>query len=85
MITQLEEPDGRLFIRNLPYSCTESDLMKFFSKYCEITELKLPLDDKQQCKGYAFLTYTLPESSIKAINDLDGKVFQVLIIIIYYF
>ncbi len=32
------ESSSRLFIRNLPYSCTEEDLRKCFSKFGELAE-----------------------------------------------
>ncbi|XP_078410180.1 putative RNA-binding protein 19 isoform X2 [Cetorhinus maximus] len=58
---------GRLFVRNLPYTCTEEDLEKVFSKYDSLT--KKP-------KGFAFITFMMPEHAVKAFAELDGEVFQ---------
>ncbi|KAK2161824.1 hypothetical protein LSH36_109g05062 [Paralvinella palmiformis] len=73
-----EIKSGRLFIRNLAYCCKEEDLEELFSKYGPLTEVNLPLDGfTKKIKGFAFLTYMMPEHAVKAYTDLDGKVFQV--------
>ncbi|OTF74063.1 RNA-binding protein 19-like protein, partial [Euroglyphus maynei] len=35
---------GRIFIRNLSYTCTEDDLRELFEKFGTITELHMPID-----------------------------------------
>lgn len=47
-----------------------------------LTEIKLPVDQlTKKLKGFAFVTYMIPEHAVKAYSDLDGKVFQVSFII----
>ena len=36
---------GRLFVRNLSYLCTETDMKELFEQYGTLTELILPIDD----------------------------------------
>ncbi|XP_038059469.1 probable RNA-binding protein 19 [Patiria miniata] len=68
---------GRLFVRNLPYVCQEEDLETLFSKYGPLTEVNLPIDPlTKKIKGFAFITFMMPEHAVKAFTDLDGKTFQ---------
>ena len=67
---------GRLFLRNLSYSVGEDDLVKRFGKFGEITECIVPTDDIGRGKGFALIQFMLPESAIKAMQELDGSVFQ---------
>ncbi|KAL4223638.1 putative RNA-binding protein 19 [Mactra antiquata] len=68
---------GRLFVRNLPYTCTEDDLEEEFKKFGPLTEVKLPMDQfTKKLKGFAFITFMMPEHAVKAYSELDGKVFQ---------
>ncbi|XP_053558130.1 probable RNA-binding protein 19 isoform X2 [Bombina bombina] len=68
---------GRLFVRNLPYSCTEEDLEKLFSKYGPISEIHLPIDSlTKKPKGFAFVTFLITEHAVKACAEVDGQIFQ---------
>ncbi|XP_067911254.1 probable RNA-binding protein 19 isoform X2 [Heterodontus francisci] len=68
---------GRLFVRNLPYTCTEEDLEKVFSKYGPLSEIHFPIDSlTKKPKGFAFITYMMAEHAVKAFAELDGEVFQ---------
>lgn len=68
---------GRLFARNLPYSCTEEDITKLFEKYGPLTEVTIPLDKEgSHSIGYAFITFVFPEHAVKALEELDGSIFQ---------
>ncbi|KAM4809300.1 putative RNA-binding protein 19 [Rhinophrynus dorsalis] len=68
---------GRLFIRNLPYSCTEDDLEKLFSKYGTISEIHFPIDSlTKKPKGFAFVTFLITEHAVKAYAEVDGQIFQ---------
>ncbi|XP_069789262.1 probable RNA-binding protein 19 [Narcine bancroftii] len=68
---------GRLFVRNLPYTCTEDDLEKLFSKYGPLSEIHFPVDKLMKApKGYAFITFMIPEHAVQAFAELDGVVFQ---------
>ena len=68
---------GRLFVRNLPYSITEEDITKLFEKYGPLTEVMIPLDKEgSHSIGYAFITFVFPEHAVKALEELDGSIFQ---------
>lgn len=68
---------GRLFIRNLSYLSTESDLKTILSRYGTITELLLPIDDiTKRPKGFAFVEYQMPENAVRVLEELDGTSFM---------
>ncbi|XP_010597254.2 probable RNA-binding protein 19 isoform X2 [Loxodonta africana] len=68
---------GRLFVRNLPYTSTEEELEKLFSKYGPLSELHYPIDSlTKKPKGFAFITFMFPEHAVKAYAEVDGQVFQ---------
>ncbi|XP_043385255.1 probable RNA-binding protein 19 isoform X4 [Chelonia mydas] len=68
---------GRLFVRNLPYTSTEEDLEQIFSKYGPLSEIHFPIDSlTKKPKGFAFITYMIPEHAVKAFAEVDGQVFQ---------
>ncbi|QQP50440.1 Putative RNAbinding protein 19like [Caligus rogercresseyi] len=68
---------GRLFLRNLSYSATETDLEALFKSFGPLNEVNLPIDkDSRRPKGFAFITFMFPEHALKAFNELDGSTFQ---------
>ncbi|RAL37707.1 hypothetical protein DM860_000401 [Cuscuta australis] len=68
---------GRLFIRNLPYSTTEDELGEHFSKYGSVSEVHIVVDkEARQSKGFAYILYSLPEDAARALEELDGSIFQ---------
>ncbi|XP_016898595.1 putative RNA-binding protein 19 isoform X2 [Cynoglossus semilaevis] len=68
---------GRLFVRNLPYSCTEDNIKELFDKHGPTSEIHFPIDAiTKKPKGFAFVTYMIPENAVTAFTQLDGHVFQ---------
>uniref|UniRef100_A0A8C4XFY5 RNA binding motif protein 19 n=1 Tax=Erpetoichthys calabaricus TaxID=27687 RepID=A0A8C4XFY5_ERPCA len=68
---------GRIFVRNLPYTCSEEDVSNLFSKYGHISEIHFPIDHlTKKPKGFAFVTFMIPENAVQAFAELDGHVFQ---------
>ncbi|KAK2837318.1 hypothetical protein Q5P01_014530 [Channa striata] len=68
---------GRLFIRNLPYTCTEEEIKELFSKHGPLSEVLFPIDNlTKKTKGFAFVTYMIPENAVRALAQLDGHIFQ---------
>ncbi|KAM9359910.1 putative RNA-binding protein 19 [Symphorus nematophorus] len=68
---------GRLFIRNLPYTCTEEEINELFAKHGPISEVLFPIDNlTKKPKGFAFITYMIPENAVTALAQLDGHIFQ---------
>ncbi|KAI7885786.1 RNA-binding domain-containing protein, partial [Lichtheimia hyalospora FSU 10163] len=75
-IAQIEDT-GRLFVRNLTYTCTEADLKELFSPYGPLSEVNLPVSkDTKRPKGYAYIGFLLPEHAVQAYQDQDMKFFQ---------
>ncbi|XP_029019699.1 probable RNA-binding protein 19 [Betta splendens] len=68
---------GRLFVRNLPYTCTEEDIQELFSKHGPLAEILFPIDGlTKRPKGFAFVTFMIPENAVSALAQLDGQIFQ---------
>jgi len=75
--TETVGESGRLFARNLSYSTSEDELRELFSKYGPLTEVNLPIDRiTRRIKGFAFITYMMPEHAVQAFTDLDGTAFH---------
>ncbi|XP_055080264.1 probable RNA-binding protein 19 [Periophthalmus magnuspinnatus] len=68
---------GRLFVRNLSYTCTEEEIKELFTKHGPLSEVLFPIDTfTKRPKGFAFVTYMIPENAITALAQLDGHIFQ---------
>ncbi|CAB1115256.1 unnamed protein product [Ectocarpus sp. CCAP 1310/34] len=67
---------GRLFVRNLPYTCTEDDLRDLFGSFGMLSEVHLPVDDVKKGKGFAFVQFVIPEDAEKALEQLDRHAFH---------
>ena len=70
--------NGRLFVRNLSFACTEEDLRKLFEPFGPLSEVHIPIDKTSKAgKGFAYILFLLPEHAVQAMTQLDGKIFQV--------
>lgn len=70
---------GRLFVRNLPYNYTDAPeiiLKNYFTKWGPIADIHVPVDTAGKVKGFAYVTYILPEHAVTALAGTDGKIFQ---------
>ncbi|KAF5280712.1 hypothetical protein FQR65_LT15002 [Abscondita terminalis] len=68
---------GRIFIRNLSYTCTEDDIHEQFAKYGPITEINLPIDSAtRKLKGFGIVTFLMPEHAVRAYSALDGSIIR---------
>jgi len=68
-------PNNKIYLGNLNKVVTESLLRDHFTEYGEISEISLPLDNKnQEPKGYAFITFSCENEAQKALEQ-DGKEF----------
>uniref|UniRef100_A0A1B6DA95 RRM domain-containing protein n=1 Tax=Clastoptera arizonana TaxID=38151 RepID=A0A1B6DA95_9HEMI len=66
---------GSIFVRNLSYTVTEEELRSLFSKYGPLTEVNVPVDRiTRKMKGFATITFLLPENAVQAFSSLDGTV-----------
>jgi RNA recognition motif-containing protein len=67
----------RLFVGNLPYSATESDLRAYFSAVAPPTHIAVPVDrDTGRPRGFAFVEYAEPAAAQEAIKRFHGQPFQ---------
>ncbi|XP_068657638.1 organelle RRM domain-containing protein 1, chloroplastic-like [Aristolochia californica] len=67
-------PASKIFIRNLPYSMSESTLKKEFSNFGRIVEVKLVKDEgTNQSRGFGFVQYTSQEAAVLALEQMDSK------------
>ncbi|THU85017.1 RNA-binding domain-containing protein [Dendrothele bispora CBS 962.96] len=68
---------ARLFVRNLAFSCTETDLSELFSPFGTLSQVHIPLDHlTRQGKGLAYITFARAEDAVSAYEALDKKSFQ---------
>ncbi|KAL7057196.1 hypothetical protein AAHC03_019438 [Spirometra sp. Aus1] len=69
--------NGRLFVRNLSYDCTEEDLISLFSPHGTVSEVHLSYDVKlNKSKGFAFVTFLFPADAVTAFQKLDKQKFK---------
>ena len=67
----------RLYLRNIPFEITEDDIREKFEKFGEINEIHIPINYKtNKSFGYAYISFETIESSIMAINKMDGQYFM---------
>ncbi|TVY62706.1 Multiple RNA-binding domain-containing protein [Lachnellula suecica] len=68
--------NGRLFVRNLPYTASEEDLKAHFEQHGAVEEVHLPVDASGTSKGFVFVQYSNPATAAEAYHNLDGEYFQ---------
>lgn len=62
-----------IFIGGLDYDLTEGDIICVFSQYGEVEEINLVRDKKTgKSKGFCFLNYQNTNSTILAVDNLNG-------------
>uniref|UniRef100_A0A0B6ZN92 RRM domain-containing protein n=1 Tax=Arion vulgaris TaxID=1028688 RepID=A0A0B6ZN92_9EUPU len=63
---------GRLFVRNLWFGVTETELEEIFKKFGPLAEVTLPVDTlTKKVKGFAHVVFVFPEHALKAYTELD--------------
>lgn len=74
---ELARNSARLFIRNLPYDTTETDLEPTFAPFGKVEEIHVAYDTRHSTsKGFAYVQYVDPNAAVEAYRSLDGKIFQ---------
>ncbi|BBD08261.1 RNA recognition motif domain-containing protein [Desulfovibrio ferrophilus] len=65
----------KLYVGNLPWSATESDVREAFEAYGEVTSVKL-IEDREtgRPRGFGFVEME-DAGAIEAIENLDGRDF----------
>lgn len=61
-----------IFVGNLSYQCTESDIRDFFQPCGEIQEIRVPRDAEGRMKGFGFVTFREVEAAARAMQ-LNGR------------
>jgi cold-inducible RNA-binding protein len=64
----------KMYVGNLPFSASESELRQLFSPYGEVTDIHLPMDrESGRPRGFAFVSMDSPEAMKNAIAALNSK------------
>jgi cold-inducible RNA-binding protein len=63
-----------LFVGNMSFQTTESELRSMFEPYGDITRVQVITDrDTGRARGFAFVEMANDEEAAKAISELNGK------------
>ena len=66
-----------LYVGNLPYTVSESDLTALFAGFGRVDEVRIIHDSASgRPKGYAFVTMASRAEADKAVHRLNGKDFR---------
>merc|ERR1711907_384508 len=71
----IEAPPGcrRVFVKNLPYDCTEEEVSECFKECGKITSVRLAVwGHTQQLKGFGYVDFKKEESAVIAVKK-NGK------------
>ena len=64
----------KIYVGNLSYHCSESDLKEQFGKYGEVVSVKIITDPATgRSKGFAFVEMATREGGQEAVKNLNGK------------
>jgi len=62
-----------LFVYNIGFNATDNNLWQLFSPFGTVQKVNIITDrEKQQCKGFGFVTMTNLKEAENAINCLNG-------------
>src|SRR5437868_14609907 len=65
--------NSKLYVGNLAYTTSESDLQDMFAAHGNVVEVKMPFDKESgRPRGFAFVTMATPEAAQAAITALNG-------------
>jgi cold-inducible RNA-binding protein len=68
---------NRLFVGNLSYQTSESDLQGYFAQAGVVTSANLMLDRVTgKSRGFAFIEFATAEEAAKAVEQFHNKEFQ---------
>ena len=64
----------KVYVGNLPFSCTEDELKHLFGKYSSLISCNLVKDQETgRSRGFAFVEFSSDDEATQAINDLNNK------------
>lgn len=66
----------KMYVGNLSFDATETDLRELFGQYGQVNEVFMPTDrDSGRPRGFAFVTLESVEAMNQAITNLNGNHF----------
>ena len=79
----------QIYIGGIPFELNEGDILTVFAQYGRIKKINLMRDkETQKSKGFAFISYENPKSSVLAVDNFDGievsNLFELIFILISY-
>jgi RNA recognition motif-containing protein len=72
----------RLFVSNLPWSTTETELIEMFRPYGIVFWARILRRDDGKSKGCGFVQMRSGEEAMQAIQTLDGSEFKGRVLIV---
>jgi RNA recognition motif-containing protein len=67
----------KLFLRNLPFSTTDAEILSLMRQYGEVEEAHVMRDRSTgKSKGFAIVRFSTPINAVSAFEELDGSIFQ---------
>jgi cold-inducible RNA-binding protein len=68
------EMNTKMYVGNLPFSTTETELRDLFAAYGAVVEIHLPADrDTGRLRGFAFVTMDSSDSMNNAVTGVNAK------------
>ncbi|KAK2080715.1 hypothetical protein QBZ16_000569 [Prototheca wickerhamii] len=68
---------GRLFLRNMPYTATDDELRALLEPFGEVQDVHIVKDRATgQSKGFAHVQFREAQDAVRALEALDGCIFQ---------
>lgn len=63
----------KIYVGNLPFSSTESDLRSLFARHGDVASVNVIMDrETGRARGFAFVEMEQEDSAREAIRSLDG-------------
>jgi RNA recognition motif-containing protein len=64
----------KLYVGNLPYTATDSEVREMFEAYGTVTDVHLPVDrETGRPRGFAFVSFADREAATAAMEGLNGN------------
>ena len=68
----MKDRTTRLYISNIPWACTNADLLELFSPFGAVFWGRVILDEDGRSRGFGFVQMRSREEALKAIQALNG-------------
>ena len=64
--------EAKLYVGNISFQCTESDLEEAFSEFGTVGQVSVALDPEGNARGFAFVTMRTKEEGEACLENLNG-------------